>query len=336
MIHPPCIRRDRSPRSRGSALVLVIFCVAIATVIGVTFLTGSATVTAVTETMTHHAQARQIAESGVMLAVRYVEQTPDWHAHRDSGVWVSEYAIDGGTCTVTGTFDAGSVAGVVTVGNASFEQATGQLATPVLNPPMSGTIGGWSVQRTALVHLLGATVPLIGVTNSAAATDGGRVGYIQFPLSIAGTATFRRTLADELDPDSAYTLKVDTGTGGLALLLADVQVRVYAGATLVASSSDPTLLTILDLAGTSKQYTLSFATDGNPPAGNVSIELHAQSLVGAVSAAVFDHVRFTREPTEPLVLTATAHYGDASHRVTAQVFPSAETGPASIVKWTEP
>lgn len=325
----------RSSRARGAALILVMMSIAVAAVIGLTFLNGSATLTAIAGTMNDHAQARQIAESAAAMAVRYVEQTPDWHTRRTSGPWISDFALHGGHCSVTAAFDPADVAGVLPLNDASFEMTTGQLSNPVLFPPMSGAIGGWTVQRTAAVQT-GATVPRVGVAASAFATDGHHLALVEFPLSVIGSATFSQTLAETLEPDSAYTLEVDAGRAGLALVLANVQIRVYAGGTLLASSADPSLLTLLDLDGDFKTYVLRFDTDSHPPAGNLRVELHAESLLGVLSGAAFDDVRLTRLPTDPLVLTATARYGDAGHRVTVSVYPAAGAGHASIVQWTEP
>lgn len=88
--------------SRGSAMVLVLLAIALAFVMGLTFLATSSTLTQSAETMADHARARQIAESGLLIAIQYVQENPDWHVRRNDGTWIDNHAIHGGSVTVTG------------------------------------------------------------------------------------------------------------------------------------------------------------------------------------------------------------------------------------------
>lgn len=323
-----------SPRCGAYALILVLGGIMVAAIMGTVFLNTTSTSTSMIRVLDNHMQARHIAEGGAMLAIRYIEQTPDWYLKQTSGVWVESYALYGGEVTVRADYDPADAAGEIAIVDMSFAQSTGQLSNPLFNPPMSGTIGGWQVERTAAVKL-GATVPRIGVMQSNSATDGTNLAYVTFPLSVIGTAQFSQTLGSALRPDTAYKLRVDVGTAALALLLSDTQIKVYAGGTLVASSADPQLLSLLDLGNDTKEYCINFETGDSPPAGNIRIELYSQSVLGLLSAVAFDNVRLETQPSEPYRLTSTGEFGGARHKISVYFYASPGGGPVKIVKWTE-
>lgn len=350
---PPAIQHATAAPS-GSAMILVLVAISIAFVMGLTFMASSASVTGVAQTMHHHAQARQVAESGLTMALNYVQRTPDWRDARSNGAWFTDYALFGGSVSVSGQFPQFSP---IIVNDPSFEQATGQLANPLLNPPMSGTIGGWEVQRTATV-VTGPTVPQIGVIASANATNGSNVASISFGAAVNGTGTFGQTLATSLQPQMSYELSVDILPTGLAIESAGAGFRLLAAGTVVASSEHTATLqlppppggvptppsqpptapevesvtTMLGLSGGFSRYTLHFVTSATVPAGLIRLELYAQSQVGATSSVLFDNVHLNVAPNDPLVLTAVGRHGDASHKVVANVAPAS----VQIVKWSEP
>src|SRR5262249_27532209 len=146
-----------------------------------------------------------------------------------------------GTVTVTGDYPGSAAAGIAFV-NPSFEQVVSSLATPLLNPPMSGVIGGWNVSRTALVRT-GPTVPQIGTRASATSTSGTRQAYITFGLSVTGSGVFNQQIAAELRPNTIYEMKVDVGTSGVLPIDSQYGFRVFAGAQLIASTDEA--LTVL-------------------------------------------------------------------------------------------
>ncbi len=230
---------------KGSAMLLAVVAVGAAFVIGLTFLSSSATTTGVAQNMSDHAQARQVAETTLGMVVRYIEQAPDWRNQRTSGAWITDMSLLGGLATVTGTFDPVPTLDPLAVDDASFEQEIASLPNPLLNPPMSGAIGGWAVQRTAAL-VTGPTVPLIAVETSADATDGSQLASINFLSSVQSTGLFRQTLAHALEPNTTYALTVDVAKTILAPQLADVEIRVYAGATLIAVSVDPSVFTAMN------------------------------------------------------------------------------------------
>ena len=317
-------------------MVLVVLVVGMSLVLALTFLSTSGATTSVTQTMSDHAQARQIAESGVAIAVRYIEQTPGWRSDRVSGAWMTDYALLGGTVSVSAEFDPAPVVTPITLDAPSFEDEINELPNPLLSPPMSGTIGGWDVGRAVGVVPTGANVPRIGVIADPTATDGAQIAFVTFPATVIGDAWFTQTLAQTLAPDTDYALTVDVDRVGGFALTEDLQLQVHAGPTLVASSSDPAMLvTQVGVAGDYEEYTLRFTTDDAPPAGAIRVTLFAQSTVVAASNLMIDNVRLVIEDHEPATLTGVARYQQASHRVTATVDPGSTPGPAPIVTWSE-
>lgn len=324
----------RAPQ--GSAMVLVLVAVATATVLGLTFLVTSTTATAVTEHVHDHIMARHIAESGVALAMAYIEKTPTWRKDRPQGTWVINQPLMGGTFSLSGTWINTGSAPSPELNNSSFESQNGSLPTPLLFPPMSGTIGGWHLQRTGLLQpLTGATVPQVGIQSSVLATDGNRLAYVSFPLSVLGTATFSQTLNMSLHPETHYALKVDVIDLHVGSVLPDLEFRVLAGGTLVATSSTASLLKILDLNSDTREYSVRFKTGPTPPTGNIRVELHARSLLGLLAGVGFDRVRLEVENNDPITFTVDGRYGESSHTATVTVLPPGN-GPARVINWLEP
>lgn len=353
-------RQNRSSRPhRGGTMVLVMLAVAIAFVIGLTFLRASTSVTAIADTMDHHAQARQIAESGLAITMRYVESTPNWRDTRTSGRWVSDLSLLGGAVSVDAAFDA-SPAEVVALNDSSFEQQISELANPPISPPMSGVVGGWQVQRTAALET-GATVPHIGVTNTPGTTLGANHAFISCSPVVVGSGRFSQTLTTTLQPNRRYELAIDISRSGLALFDSRFGFRLLAGGAVIASTehawtSDlqgppnqppnppqepPTspevesLVEVLALSGGFSEYTLSFTTNDEPPSGPLQVELTAESAGLSAIEVAFDNVRLTMAPHTPLVLTATGRHGAASHVVEASVLAS-DASSLKIVQWSDP
>lgn len=318
-------------------MLLVLLAVIVAFIVGMSFLASAATTSGVADTLNTHARAQAAAESGVALAVQYIEQTPDWRTARTSGTWVSDYDMGGALISIAGVFSNDPDAGAIVIDDPSFEEDIGGIANvPPHAPPMTGTVGGWDLKRTSAIET-DVTVPHVGVKALAGATDGSRLGAIEFPLVVVGTGTLGQTLPDALVPNAHYVLRVDVGKAELAAVLSDYEIRVFAGGTLVTSSNDSSLLSLLDLGGGFEQHALRFETGSSPPAGPIRIELHAASVVGVISAVAFDNVQLEIEDHNPVVLTVESHLDETSHVVRATVVPDTEsTAGYRVVKWEEP
>lgn len=345
---------SRRHARRGAMMLLALLTVTIAFVIGLSLLSTSTALVSTSDITAKHAQARQIAESGMNVALSYLERTPTWRTDRPQGMWVNNSPMLDGTVTIEASFEPEAI-GSSTVTDPSFENQVGALATPLLNPPMSGVIGGWSLRRTALVQT-GLLVPQIGTEATAHATLGTQAGYVKFNASVTGSGTFSQTLSTTLTPLTRYELSVDvTVSTGASNLTSGFQI--LAGSTVVASSETawtlalPATLTnpttppgpdtynaILQYAGLTAgsptTYTLTFVTDANPPSGPLTIELSAKST-GLLASAWFDNVRLVSRRNDPVVLTVTGRNGMANHVLKANVVRAFD-GRAKVVSWSEP
>ncbi|HWB20060.1 MAG TPA: hypothetical protein VG711_07165 [Phycisphaerales bacterium] len=351
------VRRTKSPA--GNVLVFVLLAVAMTFLLGLTYLNTCTSVTNVADVLEDHSRARQVAESAINSTIEYVRSNGDWRSQEPSGTWISDMSLLDGTVTVTGTY---SPEVDVAVTNASFESAVGQLANPLIAPPMSGTVGGWELTRTALVQT-GTTVPKVGVEASVDSTDGANRAFITFTLSVIGTAQIARTLGESLESACTYRCIVDVTPTGFPALSSEIGFRILAGGVVVAStthastlqlpslpselpdlpSSLPSgqevdsLLEVLGLGpGGASEYALTFTTTESPPAGNIRIEIYANSI-GVLAGVRFDNVQIYKEST-PLVLTAVSQAGAASYQVSASVIRQldASSNPyVRIVQWQE-
>jgi hypothetical protein len=84
------------------ALALVLCALALAVVIGLAFLTTASTSTPLAKTADERLQARLAAESGMAIAMSYLEHDPDWRANRPNGLWCAGQAVPGGTVDLYG------------------------------------------------------------------------------------------------------------------------------------------------------------------------------------------------------------------------------------------
>ena len=97
------IRQHHAPtRIRGIAMLLVLFAVAIATVLSVSFLSAQSTTTGISANIQHHARARFIAESAMYMITRHLQEEEDWRTSYTDGTWASNQSLAGGTFTIVG------------------------------------------------------------------------------------------------------------------------------------------------------------------------------------------------------------------------------------------
>ncbi len=84
------------------AMVLAMVGVAIALVLGMSFLNAQATGSEMSQTVVNASRSRGTAESGIAMAIAYINQDADWRTNQSSGVWVGSHAFAGGTIEIRG------------------------------------------------------------------------------------------------------------------------------------------------------------------------------------------------------------------------------------------
>ncbi len=89
-------------RTRGIAMMLVLFAVVIATVLSMSFLSAQTATSGMNENIQHHARARFIAESAMQMVTAHILRNDDWRSQFSHGTWISDQPLAGGTFTVTG------------------------------------------------------------------------------------------------------------------------------------------------------------------------------------------------------------------------------------------
>ncbi len=93
---------------RGIAMVLVLITLAMATVLGLTFLNTQSTTSSISENVSRQASARGIAESAMNITIDHIRNNADWRTTYTDGIWVSNQSLNNGTFNVTvndGTID---------------------------------------------------------------------------------------------------------------------------------------------------------------------------------------------------------------------------------------
>lgn len=330
-----CVR-PRSLRCRGTAMVLVLLAMTVGVTLGLTYLASVTRTTHVAGVIEDHTQARLVADAGLQLSVAYIERVPDGWREREAGTWVDEEDLLGGSITIEADFDAAAAEDALAITNMGFEQDSDSLATPFLFPPMSGTLGGWDVTCSSFLgSVTGLTVPQVSVGPFFGATEGSHAAQVQYTASVKGEVSLSNTLSEAPEPCTQYALSVAVGRVNVLSLLADFELRVWSGGTLLASSADSTLLSLLDLGAGATEYTLRFETGDTVPADPLRIELYSASTLGVLATVFFDDVHLTVERDSPIMLTATATFEGATHQTTAVVVPRSPGSPATILSWND-
>jgi hypothetical protein len=121
---------------RGIAYLLVLIAVAAGFTLACGLLTSQGMTLPLSRNMTHRAEAKTIAETGLQMAMAYVMSDPNWRNAKPQGAWVQNQSFGGGTFTIQGygngsfTDPAGAV---ILVATGMFKGATYKVQA-VLSP----------------------------------------------------------------------------------------------------------------------------------------------------------------------------------------------------------
>ena len=74
-------------RQAGMAMLLVLMSVAMAVILSLSFLNAQVTATGMSQNVARRAQAKAIAESGLTMALAYIETNATWRTDMTHGVW---------------------------------------------------------------------------------------------------------------------------------------------------------------------------------------------------------------------------------------------------------
>ncbi len=86
--------------SRGIALVLVLVAVAVAVILALSFQTAQSTTLPIAQNVNHHAEARQIAESAMAMAIAHVKSSDTWRQDFAAGKLPTNQSFAQGTFTL--------------------------------------------------------------------------------------------------------------------------------------------------------------------------------------------------------------------------------------------
>ncbi len=327
-------------RRRGGSLLLVLVAISVGFSLVSAYLFVVDTAGTSSLAKISRSQATQIAESGIDIARTLIKNNDAWLSNIDGGTLMDEQTLLDGTLSLTAeVLDIQSPdPEIVAVANPSFESGSWSLSNPLLSPPMSGVFGNWTVTRNALV-VTGLTVPHVGITTSPHATNGSRIAYVTFGVSVAGSAHFSQNFPGELEPGTDYKLRVDVSTAGLATVLSGVDILVTAGPTVIASSQSQALLTILSIGNGCWEYAIPFTTPATMPADPVRIQLSAEAVAGVISGVAFDNVRLETVPSSTVTLNirSVGTFKNARREINARVLVDGglDDREVRIVHWSD-
>jgi len=96
------LRRNQAPirAPRGVAMLLVIICLAMATILATAYLASRDNSGAIGANVVDAAQARWVSESGIELAVAVLETEANWRTEHVNGKLIDDMSVSGGTLDV--------------------------------------------------------------------------------------------------------------------------------------------------------------------------------------------------------------------------------------------
>jgi hypothetical protein len=83
-------------------MLLVMIALVMGSVLAMTFLGTQSTAHGIAQNIHHHAQARAVAESGLVIAIAHIQQNADWRTTFADGLWLEDQSFQSGTFTVWG------------------------------------------------------------------------------------------------------------------------------------------------------------------------------------------------------------------------------------------
>ncbi len=87
---------------RGFALPLVLLTIVVVTTLAYSYLAGQSTITRISQNIESHVKARAVAESGLRMAITWVQNRNDWRTLQTNGTWVTDEPFAAGTFTIKG------------------------------------------------------------------------------------------------------------------------------------------------------------------------------------------------------------------------------------------
>lgn len=169
-------------RSRGVALLLVVISLAVATVLALTFLASQSTTIGITRNLDRHARARQIAESGLALAMHEVRSNESWRDDHAHGTWVANQPYAGGMFTIIGHDGVDEDGdGVLSL---AFGETDGDLADDPDDPATLTVVGEFD----GVVHRVRATVWPAGDGGGGSVVPAASV-FAATTISLSGSAS---------------------------------------------------------------------------------------------------------------------------------------------------
>ncbi len=95
-------RHPTRHRANGMAMPLVLMAVAMAVILSISFLNAQTTATGMAQNVARSAQARAIAESGIKMALAYINTNETWRTDMTHGAWVTDHPFAGGSFSIVG------------------------------------------------------------------------------------------------------------------------------------------------------------------------------------------------------------------------------------------
>ncbi|MEM9414199.1 MAG: LamG domain-containing protein [Planctomycetota bacterium] len=180
-------------RERGTAMLLVLLALSVASILALSFLRMQGPTMAVASNIDRHSKARAVAESGLEIAIGYVKDNPDWRTTRPHGAWVTDVPYEGGAFSIFAT------------------DADGDLSDDHSDPVLLSAVGSFEgVTHRASVRFQPAAAPFAMEAGTVVADGTPQVvnlkGSYNVPVVVCTPQADGNT--------EPFVVRVDTVTGG--------------------------------------------------------------------------------------------------------------------------
>ncbi|MEM1211899.1 MAG: LamG domain-containing protein [Planctomycetota bacterium] len=176
------------PQERGTIYILVIVALVTGSILATSFLVAQRTATATAANFPSHTSARGVAESGMALALNYLQTSETWRDDQTPGVWITNQALAGGTFSVSVADDTNDF--------------TDDTSAPV-NVAVTGTVNGVThiVYAAVTANATPRNTDLLFIANSASSYD----SYDQAKIDLFEGWGYTVTVAAQTDSAADLT-----------------------------------------------------------------------------------------------------------------------------------
>lgn len=271
-------------------MLMVLLAVGVATVLALGFLASQSTAMGVGRNLEYQDRARNVAETGLQLAVAKVKADPSWRTNLTNGVWASNISYAGGTFTVRGEDGTYNATTNAVVGDADL----GDDATDPCTITCVGRYGGVSHTARALLTTTAASTPTVLMivvdADSLSATEATRKTMIEgwgWTVTLLDQGSSQSELDDAADEADIIYVPSTMNSSTMASKLASIDMGI-----------------VIESSAYNNKFGVSSGSGGATSGTQINITNNSHYITETMSAAPL--TIFTSSQSIPMVTGSSA------------------------------